>query len=178
MILNQINTVAAVRWTLIAIVFCLLAVNAVEAQKTETKDTERKSVMKNIAKGTFEVKSVPQAPDAAADPSIGRLLLTKQFAGDIDGTSTGQMLGVQSAAVEGSGGYVAMERITGTLHGRKGSFVLQHIGTMQGGKFDLNIGVVPDSGTDELKGVAGKFKIIIEGGKHFYEFEYSLPVSK
>ena len=118
------------------------------------------------------------AEDAVGDPTIGRLGMAKQFAGDLDGTSKGQMLGTQSEAVEGSGGYVAMERFTGTLGGKKGSFTMQHIGTMQGGKFDLNIAVVPDSGTGELTGISGKLKIIIEGSKHLYEFDYSLPPGK
>ena len=135
--------------------------------------------MTKLAKGTFEVKMTPMtAEDAVGDPTIGRLGMAKQFAGDLDGTSKGQMLGTQSEAVEGSGGYVAMERFTGTLGGKKGSFTMQHIGTMQGGKFDLNVAVVPDSGTGELTGISGKLKIIIEGSKHLYEFDYSLPPGK
>jgi len=131
-----------------------------------------------IAKGTFEVKVTPlAAEDNIGDPSIGRLSLDKTFAGDIVGTSKGQMLGIGTEIKE-SAGYVAAERLTGTLEGRKGTFALQHSGTMQGGKFDLSVIVVPDSGTGELVGISGKLKIIIENGKHFYELEYSLPELK
>ena len=85
------------------------------------------------------------------------------------------MLGSQSETEKGSGGYVAMERFTGTLNGKRGSFSLQHHGTMGGGKFEINVYVVPGTGSGELAGISGTLKIIIEGGKHFYEFEYSLP---
>ncbi|MBC7898471.1 MAG: DUF3224 domain-containing protein [Saprospiraceae bacterium] len=129
--------------------------------------------MSKIAKGTFEVKVTPQpAEENVGDPTIGRLSLDKQFTGNLIGGSKGQMLGAQTE-IEDSGGYVALERFKGTLDGKKGSFALQHLGTMQGGKFDLNVSVVPDSGTGELKAISGKMKIIIEGVKHFYEFEYS-----
>lgn len=135
--------------------------------------------MTKIAKGTFEVKMTPMAAeDAVGDAAIGRLGMVKEFAGDLTGTSKGQMLGNQSEVVKGSGGYVAMESFTGTLNGKKGGFILQHIGTMQGGKFDLNVAVVPDSGSGELTGISGKMKIIIEGSKHLYEFEYSLGAAK
>ena len=143
------------------------------------KIDQKEKVMTQIAKGTFEVKATPQTEEAnVGDPSIGRLSMTKQFSGDLEGTGKGQMLGSQSEVVQGSGGYVAMERVTGTLNGKKGSFVLQHIGTMQGGNFELNVSVVPDSGSGELTGISGKFKIIIEDSKHFYEFDYSIPQAK
>ena len=122
------------------------------------------------AKGTFDVKTTPQTQDENAG-SFGRLLLDKTFHGDLDGRSLGQMLGSQSP--DGSGGYVALEEFSGTLAGKKGSFVLMHNGTMRkGGDFQINVTVVPDSGTDELKGIAGTLKIIIDKGKHFYEFDY------
>ena len=160
-------------FALIGFVLLSAAVSGLQAQ------TPRKvKVKRTLAKGTFEVKITPQAEDAGGEPLIGRLLMTKQFTGDLEGTSKGQMLGSQSASVEGSGGYVAMERITGSLNGRKGSFILQHTGTMQSGKYEMNVSVVPDSGTDELKGISGKLKIIIEGSKHLYEFDYSIPQSK
>lgn len=126
------------------------------------------------ARGTFEVKVTPFAPDDSTDASIGRLALDKEFHGDLEAHASGQMLGVQSP-VEGSAGYVAMERVTGTLHGRQGSFVLQHLGRMQGSNMELRVQVVPDSGTDALTGIAGSMTIIIEGGKHAYEFDYTLP---
>ena len=131
--------------------------------------------MTKHATGTFEVKVTPLAAEEnIGDPMIGRLSLEKQFAGDMAGTSKGQMLGIGTAKKE-SGGYVAAERFVGTLDGKKGSFSLQHSGTMQNGKFDLTVTVVPDSGTDELAGISGKMTIIIKDGKHFYELDYTLP---
>lgn len=125
------------------------------------------------ARGTFEVKVTPFALDDSTDATIGRLALDKEFHGDLEAHSSGQMLGVQSQ-VEGSAGYVAMEVVTGTLHGKQGSFVLQHLGRMQGANMELRVQVVPDSGTGALTGIAGSMTIIIEGGKHSYEFEYTL----
>lgn len=160
------------------ILFCVTIANS-QTQKPGSKPATAAKVMKSIAKGTFEVKVTPLAAEEnVGDATIGRLSLAKTFSGDLAGTSKGQMLGSQSEAVAGSGGYVAMERFTGTLGGKKGSFTLQHIGTMQGGKFDLDIMVVPDSGTGDLTGISGTCKIIIDGDKHFYEFAYSLPVGK
>lgn len=123
--------------------------------------------------GTFEVKATPQAPDEADNSGVGRLLLDKEFHGDLEATSKGQMLAV-GTAVEGSAGYVAMEQVAGTLQGRSGAFALQHIGTMTRGISELSVTVVPDSGTGELAGLAGKMQIIIADGKHAYEFEYTL----
>jgi hypothetical protein len=127
------------------------------------------------ARGTFEVKLTPlAADDPAADASLGRMSIDKQFRGDLEGTSKGQMLSAMTS-VKGSAGYVAIEKVTGTLDGRSGSFVLQHSGTMTRGVPQLVVTVVPDSGTDQLAGLTGTFTIIIESGKHSYEFEYSLP---
>jgi len=130
------------------------------------------------AKGTFEVKVIPQAAeDNIGDPTVGRMALDKTFSGDIAGTSKGQMLAVRSA-VEGSAGYVAMERVNGKLGGKKGTFALIHTGLMDRGKPNLTITVVPDSGTGDLIGLTGKMTIEIKDGKHFYDFEYSLPKDK
>lgn len=129
------------------------------------------------ALGTFDVKVIPQPPDDSAAGPFGRLFLDKQFHGDLEGTSKGQMLGSINEQVKGSGAYVALELVTGTLNGRKGSFILQHNGTMQGGNSTLNVAVVPDSGTDELTGLAGKMTIIIAGRDHSYEFEYTIDAS-
>jgi hypothetical protein len=126
------------------------------------------------AKGTFEVKLTPQAPEDKDDPSLGRYTLDKQFHGDLEATSKGQML-TAGTPVKGSAGYVAMEKVTGTLRGRSGSFVLQHLGTMTQGVPQLSVTVVPDSGTGELLGLTGKMNIIIADGKHSYEFEYTIP---
>jgi hypothetical protein len=129
----------------------------------------------NHASGTFEVKVTPQAPEeGVGDPTVGRLSLDKQFHGDLEGTSRGQMLAVRSD-VDGSAGYVAMERVTGALEGRTGTFALQHSGTMNRGAPTLAISVVPDSGTGQLAGIAGTMTIVIADGKHSYEFEYTLP---
>jgi Protein of unknown function (DUF3224) len=129
--------------------------------------------MTNRATGTFEVKLTPQATVETADATLGRMSIEKQFQGDIEGTSQGQML-TAGTSMQGSAGYVAMERVSGTLHGRSGSFALQHSGTVTRGAPHLTITVVPDSGTDQLAGLAGTFAIKIADGKHFYEFEYTL----
>jgi len=117
----------------------------------------------------------PQAPEeTVGDATIGRMSLVKRFHGDLEGTSLGQMLAVQGG-VQGSAGYVAMERVTGTLQGRTGTFALQHSGTMDRGAPTLSITVVPDSGTDGLAGIAGSMTIDISDGKHAYELAYTLP---
>jgi hypothetical protein len=128
------------------------------------------------ATGTFDVKITPQKPDnpPAEESRIGRMSIDKQFHGDLEATSKGEMLAVQTET-KGSAGYVAMERVTGTLRGRKGTFVLQHSATMDRGKPSLSVTVVPDSGTGELAGLTGSMKIIIDAGKHSYEFDYTLP---
>jgi hypothetical protein len=124
------------------------------------------------ARGTFDVRTIPQPADAEG-VAVGRLLLDKQFHGDLEATSKGQMLAVRTG-VANSAGYVAMEQVRGTLLGRTGTFALQHSGTMNRGEQDLLITVVPDSGTGELAGLTGTMTIIIEGGKHQYDFEFSL----
>jgi hypothetical protein len=128
------------------------------------------------ATGPFEVKIEPQKPDnpAAEASGLGRMSIDKQFHGDLEATSKGEMLSVLNRDI-GSGGYVALERVTGTLQGRSGSFVLEHSATMDRGKPALNIVVVPDSGTGDLTGIKGSMTIRIEaGGKHFYDFDYTL----
>ena len=123
------------------------------------------------ATGTFTVKVVPLPADDSVDTGgFGRLSLDKEFSGALAGTSKGQMVGAFTA-VEGSAGYVALERVTGTLNGKKGSFILQHSGSMKGGASTIIVTVVPDSGTEELTGLAGTMEIIIEGKKHSYVFD-------
>ncbi len=132
--------------------------------------------MTKHASGAFDVKVIPQKPDnkEAEAAGFGRMSLDKQFHGDLEATSKGEMIGAMTE-VKGSAGYVAMERVTGTLNGRSGTFVLQHSGTMAHGAQQMTITVVPDSGTGELAGISGSMTIIIkDGGKHFYEFEYQL----
>jgi hypothetical protein len=128
------------------------------------------------ATGPFDVKLNPlDAYNKDAASGLGRMSIDKRFHGDLDATSQGEML-TAMGAVKGSAGYVAMERVSGTLHGRRGTFALQHSSTMARGTPQQNIAVVPDSGSGELEGLAGSMTIIIaEGGKHSYVFEYSLP---
>lgn len=124
------------------------------------------------ASGTFEVKVTPQPPDGAV-PTVGRMLIDKQFHGDLEAASQGQMLAA-ATGVKGSAGYVAIEQVTGILHGHTGTFVLQHSGTMTRGAPQLTVSVVPDSGTGELAGLAGTMAITVADGKHSYDFDYSL----
>lgn len=126
------------------------------------------------ASGAFDVQLTPQSDGAGS--ALGRMTIAKTFHGDLEATSDGQMLTAMTD-VQGSAGYVAIERVTGTLHRRAGSFVLQHSGTMNRGAFHLVIGVVPDSGTGELTGLAGAMTITIVDGKHFYEFQYTLAAA-
>ncbi|HKX30895.1 MAG TPA: DUF3224 domain-containing protein [Blastocatellia bacterium] len=130
--------------------------------------------MSTQASGTFDVKLTPQpAADQPEEATLGRMSLDKQFHGDLEGVSKGQML-TAGTNVQGSAGYVAIEKVTGKLHGRSGTFVLQHSGTLTRGEPQLTITVVPDSGTGELEGLTGKMAIIIADGKHSYNFEYTL----
>ena len=131
--------------------------------------------MTNRAVGTFEVTMNPEPPyDSNEGASIGRVSIKKQFSGDLQATSTVEMIGARSLQVKGSAGYVAIERVVGKLHGRNGSFVLQHSGTMTRGKGELLVSVVPDSGTGELKGIRGRMTIEISDGNHSYGFDYSI----
>jgi hypothetical protein len=135
---------------------------------------QKETVMNRKASGTFEVKVIPQAQgDKSEDASLGRMSLDKQFHGDLEAVGKGQML-TAGTEVKDSAGYVAIERVSGTLDGQKGSFVLQHSGTMNRGEPQLTITVVPDSGTDQLAGLAGGMTIKIADGKHFYDFEYTI----
>ncbi len=127
------------------------------------------------ATGTFNVQMTPQASDDKTSGStLGRLALAKQFHGDLEGDSTGEMLTAMTS-VQGSAGYVAIERVTGLLRGKAGTFVLLHRGLMQAGNFDLGITVVPDSADGDLTGLAGTLAITVVDGKHSYDLEYTLP---
>lgn len=126
------------------------------------------------ATGPFDVKLAPQPPAAGIESAnLGRMTIDKQFHGDLEAISLGEMLSAMSQ-VQGSAGYVAIERVNGTLHGKRGSFVLQHHGIMDRGVPQLSVMVVPDSGTDELTGLSGTMQIVIEQGKHSYMFDYSI----
>ena len=166
-----INTNVVVGMCGVLGISCVLGVSSLAFQK------EKKPLMATHASGTFDVKVTPQAPDdkdgAAA---VGRFSLDKQFHGDLAGTSKGEMLAI-STAVPGSAGYVAMERVTGTLNGRTGTFALQHTGSMTRDAPKLSVTVVPDSGTGELAGLSGKMDIKITAGKHFYEFDYTVATA-
>ncbi|HZX42624.1 MAG TPA: DUF3224 domain-containing protein [Myxococcaceae bacterium] len=125
------------------------------------------------ASGSFEVKIAPAADDAGT--GLGRMSLDKVLHGELEGTSHGEMLTAMGAGKD-SGAYVAVERVTGTLLGRRGSFALVHRGVMTAGKQELLITVVPGSGTGALQGLEGTFTVRIEpGGKHFYLLEGTLP---
>jgi hypothetical protein len=128
-----------------------------------------------LASGPFEVHLTSEREgDPEKGVTLGRVSIDKQFSGDLEATSRGQMLTAMTQ-VEGSAGYVAIELVSGRLHGRSGTFVLQHSGTMARGAQRLSVTVVPDSGTDQLVGIAGKMAINIdEDGKHSYDFEYTL----
>jgi hypothetical protein len=130
--------------------------------------------MASRANGSFEVTLNAQPPvDNVGDPSVGRLSIDKRFHGDLAATSKGEMLAA-GTDVKGSAGYVAIERVTGELHGRTGSFALLHRGVITRGEPELSVIVVPDSGTSQLIGLAGTMAINIVEGKHFYDFEYTL----
>lgn len=129
--------------------------------------------MTTHAKGSFEVKVAPVTEGKVDGSTLDRYSLDKQYHGDLEAISKGEML-TAGTSVKGSAGYVAMERASGTLNGRKGTFVLQHTATMNRGTPSMSVSVVPDSATDQLAGLTGTMTIIIVDGKHSYEFEYSI----
>src|SRR5262245_19363288 len=128
------------------------------------------------AEGAFDIKLTPMPADDYADGKVlGRVAADKQYHGGLEGSGKGQML-TASGEAKGSAVYVATERITGTLSGHSGTFLLAHRGVMNRGAQQLEIEVVPDSGTGGLQGIAGKMSITIApDGKHLYNFEYTLP---
>jgi hypothetical protein len=148
---------------------CAAAIPAAARAQTAST-TQPETAVTARATGTFQVQLAPQETAAP----VGRLSIDKQFSGDLQGTSKGEMLAFRTA-VEGSAGYVALEQVSGTLAGRTGTFVLQHSGTMDRGAPQLSVTVVPDSGTGGLEGITGRMNIIIEGGRHSYELDYTLP---
>jgi hypothetical protein len=126
------------------------------------------------ARGEFDVRMTPQAEDKAPGSTLGRMSLEKTFRGDLAGEGRGEML-TALTDVQGSAAYVAVERVTGTLHGRTGTFALAHRGTMNRGAQSLSISVVPDSGSGELAGIEGDLAIEIRERKHYYTLKYRLP---
>ena len=130
------------------------------------------------ATGTFDVKITPQASDLAPEgPNLGRMSLDKQYHGDLKAAAKGEMITAAGLKVKESAAYSAIERVSGTLHGKSGTFALQHTGIMTRGTPSLNVTVVPDSGTGELTGLTGKMDIIIEGKQHSYVFDYEIQKS-
>ncbi len=128
------------------------------------------------ATGPFDVKMIPQ--DDKLGDGLSRMLLDKQYHGDLEGTAKGQML-TGGISADHSGAYVAIEKFTGTLHGRSGTFVLHHTGIMTRGAPDLTILVAPDSGTGQLTGITGKMTInVAADGKHSYDFEYTIAATQ
>jgi hypothetical protein len=164
--------------TRVAGLWLLLGFAASAQAQTPSPDsgaTRPEAVATSRATGTFDVKLDPLTLDGLPDDALlGRMTIDKQFHGDLEGTSRGEMLSARTD-VKGSAGYVAIERVSGTLHGKSGTFVLQHSGTMARGATDLSVTVVPDSGTGELAGLTGKMSIIVADGLHSYVFEYALP---
>ncbi len=157
--------ISARAFAIVLLTSCLAIPSVAQKEKTVAEH----------AAGSFDVKVEPQGePDKGDGSTLGRYSLDKQYHGDLQATSKGTML-TAGTEVKGSAGYVALERVTGTLHGRSGSFVLQHSATMTRGEPQLSITVVPDSGSGQLVGLTGKMNIIIAAGKHSYEFDYTLP---
>ena len=165
----------------VGIAVCLLI--SLHSATTRAQQAPSKAVilkelrMQNIEHitGSFDVKLSPQAPASGIETAmLGRQTIDKQFHGDLNAHSLGEMLAA-GTEVKGSAGYVAIERVTGALQGKKGSFALIHIGIMTRGQPQLTVQVVPDSGTDELIGLTGQMGIQISNGQHFYTFDYTLP---
>ena len=149
-----------------------IAITTLMITMLDAQTTRKEAAMSARATGPFEVKIIPQ--DDKLGDGISRMLLDKQYHGDLEGTSKGQMLAVGSA--KSSGVYVAIETFTGTLRGKTGSFSLHHTGIMSKTTPNLTISVVPDSGTGQLAGITGNMTIsIAANGRHSYEFEYTLP---
>lgn len=145
-----------------------------QAQTTSPQPNAKEHSIMHVS-GTFEVKLAPQTAATGIEAAkLGRMTIDKQFAGELDAHSLGEMLATKTE-VEGSAGYVAMERVVGTLQGRKGSFALMHFGVMNRGVPQLTLKVVPDSGTEELIGINGDMAIEITKGQHFYHFDFTLP---
>ena len=150
---------------MLGIVFPLLSVQLAQPTAKEATLTAR-------AIGTFRVEVAPLAPYNEPDKTLGRYSIDKQFHGDLEASSKGEMLSAGNPST--FGGYVAIEKVTGNLNGRTGSFVLQHSATMEGGNPHMNVFVVPGSGSGELSGISGTMEIAMEQGKHSYVFTYSV----
>lgn len=163
--------------TLSVLVICtaMLTEEAASGQSASDEASNTASPMNTTGTGTFEVAVNPQPADDYADGrELGRMTIDKQYRGDLEAEGRGQML-TGMTVVEGSAAYVAMERVDGVLAGRRGSFILHHRGRMSAGDQQLEIQVVPDSGTGDLVGLEGRMTIVVKDGVHHYEFAYNLP---
>jgi hypothetical protein len=170
------RTPAAV--SMVILLLCFSADSAQNPSSSTDKSSPhgKESAVTAHATGTFEVKMEPQSEEKTEGANLGRISLSKQFHGGLEGSSKAEMLTAMSS-VKGSAGYVAIERFTGTLDGRTGTFVLQHSGTMKRGLPQLMITVVPDSGTEQLTGLSGKMTVEVSGEKHSYDFEYTIEAA-
>lgn len=160
----------------VAAVVLAIAVPGATATQRESHaaDQQAHHEARREARGEFDVRVAPLARDDDAGIVLGRMSLEKTFRGALVATSKGEMLTVETRKKD-SGAYAATERVTGTLEGRRGSFALVHVGTMANGGYSLTLSIVPDSGTDELTGIAGTLGIEIREGRHYYALSYTLP---
>ena len=174
MIQTSVNAISkAVTLCAVCVILMFSAAHA-EATAQTTPQNLKEKTMQQI-RGSFDVQLQAQpAAEVIATAALGRRTIVKQFHGELDAASLGEMLSVHTA-VKGSAAYVALERVSGTLNGKRGSFVLMHTGLMNKGQSSLTVQVVPDSATEELQGLSGTMQIEIREGKHFYVFDYQLP---
>lgn len=152
----------------------LLLASLTLAVTTQTATPPKGPAAMTHAAGTFDVKITPQKDEGVGHASIARMGIDKQYHGDLEGTGLGQML-ANMGEVKDSGAYVAIEYVTGTLQGKRGSFAVHHLGVMDRGAQRLVITVIPDSGTGDFVGITGTMTIEIKGGTHYYTFDYTLP---
>lgn len=159
----------------IGLLVSLVSIGSTKVYSPASVLAQKGALMTARATGPFEVKVTPQPlSEIAQDTTLGRMSLDKQYHGDLEGIGKGEML-TAATSIPGSAAYVAVERVSGKVHGRSGTFALQHAGTLTRGAQQLSITVVPDSGTDQLTGLTGKMGIVMKDGKHSYDFEYALP---
>jgi Protein of unknown function (DUF3224) len=154
----------------------LVSVLMAQAPKSAAPAQAKEVSMTYVAKGSFEVTMAPLTEGARMEAwAPGRMSIDKRFRGDLEWTSQGEML-TASTGTQGSAGYTAIEKVSGRLRGRTGTFLLQHFGVMARAiPGEWIVMVIPDSGTDELKGLTGKMTITITGKQHAYTLEYHLP---
>ncbi len=156
---------------MLLLAFCSSALLLSDAAAPQSPKSQEPT-MTHHAHGTFAVKM--GAPTPGPGEGLSRFSMDKEIHGGLEGTSKGEMIAGGDYSL-GTAGYVAMERVTGTLEGKAGSFSLQHTATMNGKALDMDIVVTPGSGTGELKGITGTFRITIKDGQHFYDLDYDLP---